>query len=120
MTPSDARKHLAALPAVAAAALAPALDRVAEAVAAEARRQLGAGGAPADAIGALADAITSGHDDEGRASVTVAAPFAADLEYGTRRGPARPFLRPAFASTGDAARKILRGALQSAVAREAP
>jgi hypothetical protein len=45
----------------------------------------------------------------------VTAPFAADLEYGTSRTPARPFLRPAIVATADEARAILADAVRQAL-----
>ncbi|MCW6510983.1 HK97-gp10 family putative phage morphogenesis protein [Lichenifustis flavocetrariae] len=123
MTPTEAKRRLGGLPATLQAATEAALDRVAETVATEARRSLGAAGpsapgaAPADPAGTLAAAIGTAREGDGTAMVNVAAPFAAALEYGTRHMAARPFLRPAVAATGEAARQIMAEAFAQAIAQ---
>ena len=85
------RAMLAGLPALLKARIASELDEAATSVAASMRLRLGRSGR-------LAESIKTGRDTEsGAAVVTVDEPYAADLEYGTTRMAARPFLRPAAA-----------------------
>ena len=102
MTPAEAKALIAALPRAVVARVAPTFDDAASLVAAEARRLLGAQRHTGSrrrlgpTAGTLADSISSGRDPEiGGAVVTVSAPYAADVEFGTSRMAARPFLRPA-------------------------
>lgn len=121
MTPVEARQRFTALPDAVAEAMAAGLDDVAQSVAAEARLKLGAakpsrpGEPPADPSGTLAKAIGADRGPDGSATVTVASRHAVDLEYGTTRMAARPFLRPAIVATRDDARRILRKAFARAV-----
>lgn len=98
------RRHLDALSAAARSATAAALSDVAQGVAAEIRATLdqatsGAslpGAPPADPSGRLAASVSVDTDpDAARSVVTVSAPLAQFLEFGTVRMAARPFLRPA-------------------------
>lgn len=122
MTPDEARARLASLPAAASAALDDTMGEVAEAVAQAARRQLATaapsqpGAPPADPSGHLAAAIAVVRTPAGDVTVKVDTPYAADLEYGTRRMAARPFLRPAVAATAEPARRKVAEALSRAVA----
>lgn len=121
MTPVEARRRFATLPDAVAKAMAAGLDDVAQSVAAEARLRLGTvkpsrpGLPPADPSGTLAEGIGTDRGPDGSAAVTVASRYAVDLEYGTTRMAARPFLRPAIAATGDDARRMLGKAFARAV-----
>ncbi len=122
MTPAQAKALLAALPGAVEAQLEPALDAAAELVAFEARQLLATHAAPStsgsESVGAprLADAITAGRSSDSHATVRAAAPYARDLEYGTARMAARPFLRPAVANVTADVREHLAAALSNAVA----
>ncbi len=112
------RRQLAALPRAAALATAPGFMAVAEGVADEVRASLGSGtqasapgGVPDDPTGRLAASVTAGATAGGSA-VTVAAPEAAFLEYGTLRMAARPFLRPLASRAGAGALARLAAALR--------
>ena len=112
------RRRLAALPAAARAAVAPAMLDIAEGIAGEVRASLGAGvgpsaagGAPDDPSGRLAASVSAAPTEAGSA-VTVAAPEAAFLEYGTLRMAPRPFLRPVALRAGATARAALAAALR--------
>lgn len=134
------RRRLAALPEAARAAATPALHEVAEGVADEVRAALDGGARvgpsapgtpPADASGGgglgpgpakqvrevsagrLAGSIAvAAEPGLGRAAVTVSAPYAVFLEYGTARMTARPFLRPAALEAGREAVAVLAAALR--------
>jgi hypothetical protein len=124
MTPADLRTRLSGLPALLQDEVGNALTNVAEAAAAETRRLLDSGQAspspsgapPATPSGVLAGAIVAERLPGGSSAVTVDVPYAADLEYGTTRMAARPFLRPAVANTSDAARTLLADAVGRTVA----
>lgn len=117
------RRRIAGLPAEAEAAIRPAMLGVAEDVAQAVRATLAVGAgpsapgqAPADPSGRLAAAVSAGataHD----AAVSVAAPEATALEYGTLRMAARPFLRPAAARAGPGALVRLAAALRDGLRR---
>ena len=117
------RRRFAGLPAEAEAAVRPAMRGVAEDVAEAVRDALGTGAgpsapghAPADPSGRLAASVSAGVTADG-AAVTVAAPEAAALEYGTLRMAARPFLRPAAARAGPGALVRLAAALRDGLRR---
>ena len=117
------RRRLAALPAEAEAAVRPAMEGVAEDVAAAVRASLVAGAgpsapghAPHDPSGRLAASVSATATDGGSA-VTVAAPEAVALEYGTLRMAARPFLRPAAQRAGPGALARLAAALRDGLRR---
>ncbi len=110
------RRRLAALPETARAAAAPGFSALAEGVAGDVRASLGAGpgpsapgGAPDDPSGRLAASVSAAEDGS---AVTVAAPEAAFLEYGTIHMAARPFLRPAASRAGRAGLALLGAALR--------
>ena len=111
----DALKaRLASLPDLARAGAEVALLTTAETAAADLRATLQPGSgssapgeAPSDPEGRIAAAVTAGPDESGGASLTVALPFARDLEFGTTKMAARPFLRPAAQRTGSDARSTL-------------
>ena len=115
------RRRLEALPGAARSAAAAALSDVAQTVSAEIRATLdqatpGAslpGAPPADASGRLAASISVDTDpDAVRSVVTVSAPFAQFLEFGTIRMAARPFLRPAALRAQRSAKVRLAEALR--------
>ncbi len=113
------RRRLAALPATARSAAAPAMLDVAEGVADAVRASLGAGpgpsapgAAPDDPSGRLAASVSAAPTDRGSV-VIAAAPEAALLEYGTLRMAPRPFLRVAALRAGAAARAALAAALRT-------
>ena len=112
------RRRLAALPAAARDAAAPGFEALAEDVARNVRASLGTGanpsapgGAPDDPSGRLAASVAATPTENGSA-VTVAAPEAAFLEYGTFRMAARPFLRPIASRAGPTALARLGAALR--------
>ncbi len=74
------------------------------------------GEAPADPAARIADAVTTAPNDDGSgATLTVALPFARDLEFGTLRMAARPFLRPAAQRAGSDAKSLLAKAVAAAL-----
>ena len=116
------RRRLAALPAEARTATAPALLALAEDVADDLRASLGGaaapsapGGPPDDPSGRIAASVSAAAMQDGSA-VTVAAPEAASLEYGTLRMAARPFLRPTASRAGAGALARLAAALRGGLA----
>ena len=118
------RRRLTDLPVKARNATAGALKDVAEGVAADVRATLvettqagdgpsRPGTPPADRSGALAASVSVDSDRDGpRSDVTVAAPFAIFLEYGTVRMMARPFLRPLALRAESSAKTLLAAALR--------
>ena len=134
------RRRLAALPGAARAAAAPALQDIAAGVADEVRAALdgealgptsapgtppvdtsgggGLGPGPAKQVreasaGGLAGSVAvTAEAGSGRAAVTVSAPYAVFLEYGTARMAARPFLRPAALKAGREAVAVMAAALR--------
>ena len=113
------RRRIPALPSAAQAAVTPGFEALAEAAADELRAGLGAGpgpsapgSAPDDPSGRLAASVSAAFSDGGSA-VTVAAPEAVFLEYGTVRMAARPFLRPAAARAGARSLAILKAAFRA-------
>ena len=115
------RRHLEALSGAARSAAAAALSDVAKGVSAEVRATLdqatpGAsltGAPPADPSGRLAASVSVDDDpDAVRSVVTVSAPFAQFLEFGTVRMAARPFLRPAALRAQRSAKVLLAEALR--------
>ena len=111
----DALKaRLASLPDLVRAGAEAALLATAEAAAADLRARLQPGSgpsapgqAPSDPEGRIAAATTATRDESSGASLTVALPFARDLEFGTTRMAARPFLRPAAQRAGSDAKALL-------------
>ncbi len=121
------RNQLSALPGVSRIAAAQALDDIAESAAGEVQHGLQhslgigpharsvPGAPPADPKGRLAAAVTAARAADGTGtSVTVDLPFARDLEFGTAKVAARPFLRPAMLRSAGAAKAVLGEALRSA------
>ncbi len=119
------RRRLETLSGVARSAAAAALSDVAQGVSAEVRATLdqatlGAslpGASPADSSGQLAASVSVDDDpDAARSVVTVSAPFAQFLEFGTIRMAARPFLRPAALRAQRSAKVLLAEALRRGLA----
>ena len=106
------RARLRKLPAVMATAMPQAMSHAGETVA-ETAREL----APRR-TGALRDSIVVARDPvTGQATVEARAPYAAYVEFGTVRRPARPFLGPALAASRSAIIKELARALRRALGR---
>ena len=112
------KARLAAFPDLARAGAEAALLTTAETAAASLRATLQPGSgpsapgeAPSDPEGRIAAAVTAVPDGSGGASVEVALPFARDLEFGTTRMAARPFLRPAAQRAGSDAKALLAKSL---------
>ena len=115
------RRRLEALSGAARSATAAALSDVAEGVSAEIQATLDRttpgvslpGAPPADPAGRLAASVSVDTDPDAlRSVVTVSAPFAQFLEFGTIRMAARPFLRPAALRAQRSAKVLLAEALR--------
>ena len=122
ITGLDAMRHrLETLPDAARSTVSSALSSLGQEVSAEIQAMFdhalpgvsAPGTPPADASGRLAASVSIDTDPENaRSVVSVSAPFAFFLEYGTVRMAARPFLRPAALRAGRGALARLATALR--------
>lgn len=118
------KDRLAALPERLQAQVRAALAGIGAALLEETRRRLAddtgpapsrPGEPPRDPAGRLAATLLASLDQSGTAvTLTAAAPYAPDLEYGTRTMAPRPFLRPAGEAVRPAALAACRDALAQA------